>query len=383
MNNKTEKEIWVFLSHSLKDFEKVRRVRNMLEEQNLRPLMFFLKCMEDTDVKELDNLIKREIDCRTRFILCDSPNARSSTWVRREIDYIKSKEKPFEIIDLAKSDEEILKQLEEFKRRTNLYISYSRHDRELAKRIYERLQKYDFNVFIDYESITSGNFAEQVKDMISNSVDNGYVISLLTDSALKSRFVCGEIEYAKQIGEDKRILSVLLTNQQTSIVNGTTIIRPLNESFEDADAICDTIIQSLFCPSEILTYYRNFKNGTNANGYEYEAERLGKLYYNWARKSDEENRPSGVISLGLCYEEGIGVEINLQKAYEQYQDPVSTDGCARDMAKRVYAKLHPDIERHDVSPSKSTFGHKIRFLCHLIFIEMPQDLKNILFPKKQ
>lgn len=28
-------EIWVFLSHSNKDFEKVRRVRDMLENQHI------------------------------------------------------------------------------------------------------------------------------------------------------------------------------------------------------------------------------------------------------------------------------------------------------------------------------------------------------------
>lgn len=74
------KEIWIFLSHSNVDYDKVRKVRNMLEEQGLRPIMFFLKCLNDDD--EIDDLIKREIDCRTRFILCDSPNARCSTWVK-------------------------------------------------------------------------------------------------------------------------------------------------------------------------------------------------------------------------------------------------------------------------------------------------------------
>lgn len=29
-------EIWVFLSHSNKDYEKVRQVRNMLEEQSFK-----------------------------------------------------------------------------------------------------------------------------------------------------------------------------------------------------------------------------------------------------------------------------------------------------------------------------------------------------------
>lgn len=64
----SQKEIWVFLSHSNEDYEKVRLVRNMLEEDGLRPIMFFLKCLNDEE--EIDDLIKREIDCRTRCILC-------------------------------------------------------------------------------------------------------------------------------------------------------------------------------------------------------------------------------------------------------------------------------------------------------------------------
>lgn len=38
---------WIFLSHSNKDFDKVRCVRNALEEREFRPLMFFLKCVDD------------------------------------------------------------------------------------------------------------------------------------------------------------------------------------------------------------------------------------------------------------------------------------------------------------------------------------------------
>ena len=45
MNNAEDKEIWIFLSHSNKDFAKVRLIRNYLEEHSLRPLMFYLKCV--------------------------------------------------------------------------------------------------------------------------------------------------------------------------------------------------------------------------------------------------------------------------------------------------------------------------------------------------
>lgn len=57
-----DKGIWVFLSHSNKDYEKVRQVRNILEQQGYRPLMSFLNCLNDDN--EIHGLIKREIDSR-------------------------------------------------------------------------------------------------------------------------------------------------------------------------------------------------------------------------------------------------------------------------------------------------------------------------------
>ena len=133
MKDNNNNEIWVFLSHSNKDYEKVRQVRNLLEEQSLRPLMFFLHCLNDDD--EIDSLIKREIDCRTRFILCDSENARKSHWVQKEVEYIKSQNRICETIDLSKSMDEILSDLQEFINKTRIFISYNREEYKLAEMV--------------------------------------------------------------------------------------------------------------------------------------------------------------------------------------------------------------------------------------------------------
>ena len=344
INSLENKEIWIFLSHSNEDYEKVRRVRNMLEEDGLRPIMFFLKCLNDHD--EIDDLIKREIDCRTRFILCDSPNARKSDWVKEEVNYIKSKDKSFEIIDLSQSDEIIKKQLKEFKAKTNLFFSYARKDYNLAQAIVTRLRKYDYNVFFDCDSIICGsNYESQINDQITNAASVGYVIALLTPKGLISNWVNSELEMSKSIGKSHRIISVIWGNSTPSCAEGTSIIR-LNEPYQsriNANDVCDEIIKHLIPnPGEILTYHRNFKNGINCKVDLEEANRLGFIYYNWAKRADEANRPTGVIALGLCYEEGIGVDVDLQKAYAQYSDPVITDGLARHMALRVHRKLYPD-----------------------------------------
>ena len=79
---------YVFLSHSHQDIQKVRQIRNAMEEAGFEPLCFYLKCLTDDD--EIEGLIKREIDAREWFVYLDSPNARSSAWVTRERKYIES-----------------------------------------------------------------------------------------------------------------------------------------------------------------------------------------------------------------------------------------------------------------------------------------------------
>lgn len=140
----SKKDIWIFLSHSNEDYEKVRMVRNMLEDQELRPIMFFLKCLNDDD--EIDELIKREIDCRTRFILCDSENARKSKWVQREIEYIKSKNQIYEVIDLSLENDQIKEQLNSFRNRFTVNILFEEKNEDFVALLEKKLHNLDFIV---------------------------------------------------------------------------------------------------------------------------------------------------------------------------------------------------------------------------------------------
>src|SRR5262249_3730442 len=93
---------WIFLSHSNKDFEQVRAIRNELERRGHKPLMFFLKCLESDDAR-LPELLKAEITARSWFILCDSPNAATSKWVQEEVAMIQGMAgKVFKKVDLSK-----------------------------------------------------------------------------------------------------------------------------------------------------------------------------------------------------------------------------------------------------------------------------------------
>jgi hypothetical protein len=72
---------YIFVSHSRKDNEKARRVRDHLESRSFEPILFNLKCLTDDD--ELTTLVKREIEARPCFLYLDSPNARVSERVIR------------------------------------------------------------------------------------------------------------------------------------------------------------------------------------------------------------------------------------------------------------------------------------------------------------
>ena len=113
-------EIWVFLSHSNNDYEKVIQVRDLLEKNSFRLLMFFFKCL--TDDEEIDDLIKREIDSCGRFILCNSENAQKSNWVKREVEYIKSKHHVYQTIDIDAPIDIIAQEVLGFKMRSTIYI---------------------------------------------------------------------------------------------------------------------------------------------------------------------------------------------------------------------------------------------------------------------
>ena len=48
--------------------------------------------------------LKKEIDARQRFVLCQSENFLNSYWVRKEVEYIKATGRPYEVIDLNDMD---------------------------------------------------------------------------------------------------------------------------------------------------------------------------------------------------------------------------------------------------------------------------------------
>ncbi|MBQ8959922.1 MAG: TIR domain-containing protein [Ruminococcus sp.] len=182
---------WVFISHSHLDIDLVRKIRNALESKGFEPLLFYLKCLNDAD--EIEDLIKREIKEREWFIYVDSPNAQQSVWVRSELDYIQQfPDKKVFVIDLHK---DIDSQIEHIQRQLQVFISYSRKDYSLMKKISDKLTEHDFLVFTDQDLMPGELWSDQLHRALDDSIHSGFVILIITDKSLQSSYVSTEIEY--------------------------------------------------------------------------------------------------------------------------------------------------------------------------------------------
>lgn len=212
-SSSSNNQAWVFLSHSTLDYDNVRRVRNLLEDNGFRPIMFYLKCLEQNHKDdELKSLLIREIDSRNRFILCKSKNTDPPHgWVEFEVNHIKSRNRYYQIIDIEASDKELKKQLSLFKMNSIAYISYCRKDETL----YERLRKtlcHDLELEIpDVREMFGGSFAEQIEEYICEATANGVFIPIITNNSLHSEWCMHEIKMASECNS-RRIIPFVKTD---------------------------------------------------------------------------------------------------------------------------------------------------------------------------
>ena len=123
---------FIFISHAHKDIRGIRKIRNILEENGMEPICFYLRCLSDND--EILDLIKREIDAREWFLLVDSENARKSNWVKTEVEYIKSKNTDKMITVSLEEKDTIVPILNRLSNSMRVFLSYSHADFDIAKK---------------------------------------------------------------------------------------------------------------------------------------------------------------------------------------------------------------------------------------------------------
>ena len=351
-----EKEIWIFLSHSNKDFAKVRMIRNYLEERSCRPLMFYLKCLSNDD--EIDGLIKREIDCRTRFIICESENSRGSKWVQSEVKYIKSQQRAYETIDLSQTDEQIKAQLEELVKSTQIFFSYSRRDDDIVRSVYSHICKYDIKCMgVDPDFFTGkfyywdpnedpGTLQETFTNQIDLAREFGFVVFFASENSMSSQFVAMELKDAAEKGASILVLLMdgfarenykelfpqaqdipaddLIDRSNAKIkVRDLTIAKTQEEMVE---LVIEKIVNRAFAPWTTYTMAKNLLDGIDCPKDPEEAQRLFRIAYRKSDALDTIGYPGGTLFVARCMANGYGTEKDLHGALSYYQDYIRTCG---------------------------------------------------------
>lgn len=195
---------WVFVSHSNRDIVAVRAVRDELERMGHQPLLFFLKCINDHD--ELDELIKREIDARNFFLLCDSAAARGSDWVRQEVAYIQSlPNRIWHTVNLEADPKEQLRAIRELSRQATVFLSYARIDWHLVAPLHDALVAAEYCVWGNEGSYTSvESWQGQIREALSKALLDGFVLLFLSPDSLASAWCRREILTALQLAAEQR-----------------------------------------------------------------------------------------------------------------------------------------------------------------------------------
>ncbi len=203
---------YFFISHSHKDIEKVRIIRNLIEETFFyEPILFFLKCLSDRS--EIEDLIKREIDERIWFVYCNSEHAEKSSYVQFERAYIeeaRANGKQFHIlhIELDKFniwDEEcydyIRSQIAYKIRKAKIFCSYTQRTRALFGALRSRLAESGFETWgVDLLAANDG-FFQSVKQAISkHSYKDGVFLCTVAEDFLRSRYAQQELKEALDAG---------------------------------------------------------------------------------------------------------------------------------------------------------------------------------------
>ncbi|MBL8826101.1 MAG: toll/interleukin-1 receptor domain-containing protein [Planctomycetaceae bacterium] len=199
INSDSTSGAWIFVSHSHRDLEKVRAIRNELEKRGHNPILFYLKCLE-TDDARLPDLIRDEIKAREWFILCDSPQAKESRWVQQEIELIQGMEgKVFETVDLSQNLETELHKIIRLSRRATVFLSYARSDEVSAERIRQSLLNHDFAVWDESAMAAGDDFTVQLRQGIDEAAARGFVLVLLSPASMTSTWRKYETDYAFSI----------------------------------------------------------------------------------------------------------------------------------------------------------------------------------------
>ena len=100
--------------------------------------------------------------------------------------------------------------------RTDVFVSYSRTDGDIARKLNESLQIAGKTTWFDQESIASGaDFQKEIYEGIQNA-DN--IVFILSPESILSPYCADEVEYAQKLG--KRFITLLYRDIDTNQLHG-------------------------------------------------------------------------------------------------------------------------------------------------------------------
>lgn len=214
----TDNKVYLFVSHAHHDIEKVRVIRNFLEDLGAEPILFFLK--SKTDENEITQLIKDEIDARYWFIYCRSSNSETSKWCQMELAHMeKTKKRTQFTINLDTSfteDDDLTEDTKEFIicnlrdiiKVNSFFVSYSQNDAAYVGEIIDRLNKKGISVwYANKNMFHNDDFGASIESAISNCK---FFLIFVSENSANSKWVASEYNYACNL--EKTVIPVILTN---------------------------------------------------------------------------------------------------------------------------------------------------------------------------
>jgi hypothetical protein len=205
---KRRQRAWVFVSHSTQDINEIRKIRNEIELQGGDPLLFFLKCISDST--ELDDLLKREIEARRYFLLCDSTAASASKWVQGEVRHVSSlRGKRCESLKVSDpwTDQQLA--IERLLREATIFACYAHSDWHIVGPLLTRLSTQEFGIV---EPGDPDGARPQLGEELHDAIDSsGYFLDFLSPASLNSRWCRYEARhFLDRNPDDSRYIPVIL-----------------------------------------------------------------------------------------------------------------------------------------------------------------------------
>ncbi len=246
---------YFFISHSHLDIEKVRIVRNIVEETFFyEPILFFLKCLSEES--EINNLIRREIRERVWFIYCKSENAEKSKFVSEERRYIEQliKEgdpKKILTIDLDRFEiwddeclDDLRRQVSYKIRKAKIFLSGEHKDIAIASVLHDRLCRSGYDVWWDRDLSVSSIWMDEIEQKIKErSYKDGLFLPIFTGETL-SRAMLAEVERAHQ---NNALIMPIVTDPRAlaSVPPYVKEVQPFFVDVNDLEHSADLLVKAL------------------------------------------------------------------------------------------------------------------------------------------